>query len=85
MQKSRCQGCGAEIIWIKTASGKSMPCDPQKVPYWERPGSPKKVIVPQSGTAVSCELDGPKGEVTGFGYISHFSTCPQAGRFRGRK
>lgn len=28
---SKCKGCGAEIVWIKTASGKSMPCDIDKV------------------------------------------------------
>ncbi|WP_046180362.1 hypothetical protein [Domibacillus tundrae] len=27
---SKCRGCGAEIQWIKTDSGKAMPADMQK-------------------------------------------------------
>ena len=34
---SRCKSCGAEIRWIKMSSGKSMPVDPDQVPYWARP------------------------------------------------
>ena len=33
---SRCKSCGAEIRWIKMSSGKSMPVDPDQVPYWAR-------------------------------------------------
>ena len=29
---ARCKGCGAEIFWIKTISGKSMPVDEKPVP-----------------------------------------------------
>ena len=28
---SKCKGCGAEIVWIKTKVGKAMPCDTHKV------------------------------------------------------
>lgn len=24
---SKCKGCGAEIVWIQTENGKSMPCN----------------------------------------------------------
>ena len=30
---SKCKSCGAAIIWIKTAGGKLMPCNPQKISY----------------------------------------------------
>ena len=33
---AKCRGCGADIIWIKTPGGKSMPCDPIPVMYWEK-------------------------------------------------
>lgn len=45
MSRGRCRGCGAEIEWVKTAAGKSMPCDPQLVPYWERVGAAGKVVL----------------------------------------
>ena len=78
MPNGTCRGCGASIVWVKTEKGKHMPCNPQLVPYWERPGAAGKIILQQSGRVVSCEFDGPREEVTGFGYISHFSTCPQS-------
>ena len=28
---SKCKGCGAEIVWIKTKAGKNMPCDEKKI------------------------------------------------------
>lgn len=37
-RRSVCRGCGAEIVWVKTEAGKSMPCDPGAVPFWARPG-----------------------------------------------
>lgn len=85
MPKGICRGCGAEIVWVKTAAGKSMPCDPRLVPYWERPGAAGKVVLQRSGKVVSCDFEGPRDELTGFGYISHFSTCPQAKGFCRKK
>ena len=85
MPRGRCRGCGAEIEWVKTAAGKNMPCDPKPVPYWAREGAAGKVIVPRDGTVVSCDFEGPRYELTGFGYISHFSTCPKAKGFRKKK
>ena len=26
---SVCRGCGKQIIWMRTAEGKAMPCDPE--------------------------------------------------------
>lgn len=76
-----CKGCGAEIIWIETPKGKRMPCDPVKVPYWEKKGAPDKVVTPD-GEVISCELRGTLSKATGVGYIPHWRTCPDAGRFR---
>ena len=28
MQTGKCRSCGADIVWIETAKGKSHPCDP---------------------------------------------------------
>ena len=80
MSNGICRGCGANIVWVKTAAGKNMPCDPWPVPYWERAGATGKVVLQPSGKVVSCDF-----ELTGFGYISHFSTCPQAKGFRRKK
>ena len=33
---SKCKSCGAEIVWIKMKSGKSMPCNPRGIHYREQ-------------------------------------------------
>lgn len=77
---SKCRACGANLIYIRTAAGKHMPCDPPLVPYWPREGAPGKIVT-MDGRVVSCDLEGPRDKVR-FGRVSHFATCPEAGRFR---
>ena len=76
---SICKGCGAEISWIRTKNGKSIPVDEKPVPYYE--GNSAKIVL-EDGTVVSGDLDGPEEAFRGFGYVSHFATCPKAGKFR---
>ena len=77
---AKCKGCGADITWIKTRLGKSMPVDEKPVPYFRGTGDK---IVTEDGDVISCDLNGT--ELIGFGYVSHFVTCPQADRFRRKK
>ena len=81
---AKCKGCGAEIIWIKTTTGKSMPCDPAQVTYWQKAGAPGKIVTP-NGEVISCEFTGDLNKATGIGYIPHWSTCPAAGSFKKTK
>ena len=76
------KGCGAEIFWIKTQYGKSMPVDEKLVPYYK--GSDVKIVT-EDGRVISGSLEGPEDAFQGFGYISHFATCPKADKFRRRK
>lgn len=81
--KSVCRGCGAKIKWIKMKSGKMMPVDPEPIPYKTELPSPKKqTLVTEDGRVVSGFLDLESDKI---GYVSHFATCPSAGRFRGAK
>lgn len=77
----KCKGCGREIIWIMTRSGKAMPCDPELVPYWESPKAKQKIVTRQ-GDLVSCETEPRSEKETGTGYIPHWSTCPVAVQFK---
>ena len=83
----RCRGCGAEVIWIKTAGGKTMPVDAEPVwvktetggkPYFRADGSQV------TGIRVGDAYDDPESEVVEV-YESHFATCPMGGKFRNRK
>ena len=78
-----CRGCGAPIVWIPTPGGKSMPCDAEPVQYRERKGAKGKVVTP-NGEVLSADVGVAPEEATGVGYISHFATCPAAGKFRRR-
>ena len=79
---SKCKSCGAEIIWIKSARGKMMPCNPQKIRYRNAyPMGNTKLLVTPEGEIVTGTID-PSSDT--YGYESHFATCPAASRFRKR-
>ena len=84
MMKSTCRGCGAPIVWIRTAAGKSMPCDAEPALYKAREGAAGKIIT-GNGTVLSADIGGLAAfEPDGVGYVSHFATCPAAEQFRRR-
>lgn len=78
-----CKGCGAPIIFIRSRAGKAIPCDTQPKRYWMEEKGPTKIVT-GDGDVVSCRLSGEDGTEDGKGWLSHFSTCPQAGQFRRR-
>ena len=78
---AKCKGCGAEIKWIKTMAGKSMPCDAEAVTYWEKVGAVGKIVTP-NGEVISCVFSGELSKATGIGYIPHWATCPAVGSFK---
>lgn len=79
----KCKSCGAEIVWIKMKSGKSMPCNPDQVVYWQNARGSETIVTP-NGEVVKASLTGFAGAETGVGYISHFATCPDAEMHRRR-
>ena len=78
-----CKSCGAAIKWIKTTTGKSMPCDAEEVVYWENPNGAAVIVTP-NGETLKADLEGDVATATGIGYISHFATCPNADQHRRR-
>lgn len=77
---STCRGCGQEILWFTTLAGKAMPVDPEPAPtgnvdlVWV--GGDEIAVVLSKEDALSAQAAGHKL------YLSHFTSCPQAGRFR---
>lgn len=78
---SKCKSCGAEIIWIKTASGKMMPCNPQKISYKNTFPIGNMTLITPEGKIVTGTIDLSSDT---YGYESHFATCPAASKFRKR-
>ena len=69
-------------MWIRTAAGKSMPCDAEPALYKAREGAAGKIIT-GNGTVLSADIGGLAAfEPDGVGYVSHFATCPAAEQFR---
>ena len=67
---STCKGCGAEVLWVKTPAGKSMPLDAAPVTLW--------VVENDGGKLVSADVRA-RGVIA---RRSHFETCPKADEFR---
>lgn len=79
--RSTCRGCGAEIGFIKTPNGKSMPVDLEEIPYV--PAGGPYTYVTEKGI-VTRGRDPQPGELAFIGYRSHFATCPKRELFRKR-
>lgn len=84
---SRCKSCGAEIRFIKTISGKSMPVNAEHVYYKYKLGAKDRVVTP-NGEVLPCIIyDAEKDDLSqaeGWGYVPHFATCPDADKHRKR-
>ena len=77
---ARCKSCGAEIVWIKTKLGRSMPCDEKLLPYREDPNGGDFVITDR-GETIRCTLQF-EGLPTGLARKSHWATCKYPERHR---
>lgn len=78
-----CRSCGKQIMFVRMKSGKSMPVDTTYVNFKENPEGKDKIVLP-SGNVVTCDARVSPEEADGYGYISHFATCPNANRHRNR-
>lgn len=78
---ARCKACGAEITFVRTETGKAMPCDTKQVMYREKKGAKGRVVT-SDGRVLAAEVTEDAARATGVGYTAHWATCPEAGRFR---
>ena len=85
---SKCKSCGAEIIWIITDGGKSMPCNVPAVEYWDGHLRDKRIVT-IDGRVLSVQLEPPISiddpAPSGIGWIPHWSTCLYANNHRRNK
>lgn len=79
-----CQKCKKQILWIRTAAGKNMPCDAGLVYYKEEAGGKDRIVLPNGQVVAGTILNGPE-YAHGYGYISHFATCEYSQMFRRKK
>lgn len=84
MRTTKCRACGAEIMFIKSVAGKTIPVNAEQITYEQKAGGSMKVVTP-NGEVISGELAVDPQKATGIGYISHFATCPEADSFRKKR
>lgn len=78
---AHCRGCGREILWAETRSGKRIPLDPE-------PSVAGNVVLEQASSSEGglevfrALFLAPGSSWPSKRYVSHFSTCPAAARFR---
>lgn len=91
----KCRGCGASIVWVESAAGRRIPCDPEPwvlvdtSPRCDAQARVERVVTRDgrvvAGTAVMEFIDDPSG-LLGSGLVAgrraHWATCPVAARFR---
>lgn len=76
----KCKGCGAEINWIKTSKGKSMPVDPEMTTIITMGGVIYKGFIPHWVTCPeSSEFKKGKEHTPGLGPMQ--SECPECGNW----
>lgn len=63
------------MLWVRTTSGKKMPCDPDMVTITESLQG-MTLILPSGAVIAKATLLGAKG------YVPHWATCPKAKEFR---
>ena len=74
-----CRSCQQQIIFIKNDdTGKSHPVDPK--PVMVKVGVQGTYLAETGRYLTARNCSAPT-----FGYVSHFSTCPQADRWRKKK
>lgn len=94
-QAAACRGCGREIYWIETPSGKRAPLDPE--PHRGRVLSRAEAVAHrgQKGYAVGLDVNGEQHHILEGGdlpllapaaaeatvWVNHFATCPRRGDF----
>lgn len=83
--KPKCISCGADIKWIKTVSGRAMPCDPEPVRFLADKDNAEETFVMANGAVVRGRRAPDEYPFTYTGYISHFATCPYAKQHRRAK
>lgn len=72
---SKCKGCGADVLWIKTEAGKNMIVEPKLVEVNLDDAGQINIVTPNGKTIARA----PLGTM---GYIPHWARCPRANDFK---
>lgn len=77
---SYCRSCKAKIEWVELESGKMHPVDPDSISARDCELGDRLVTDDGMIITIKAETDDDL-----HGYVSHFSTCPDADHWRNKK
>lgn len=60
MNTGTCKSCGKQILWIRTRTGRSMPCDTKPVNYRIKHGGDTKLVSADGGRWEAVAVDNVK-------------------------
>ena len=69
-----CRECGKPLVFIRTKSGKNMPCEAEPVFYWPDDNGPL-MFYQRNGTYERGTLQGHPAVPQGSGYVPHWGRC----------
>ena len=84
---STCNGCGAEVRWIKTVAGKAMICDPDPI-VLKPDDAHRTTIVTEDGRTIrgfTTPTMRATDEGVVVGYSPHWWTCPASSSFKKKR
>lgn len=61
-----------------------MPVNPAFVNFRKNPVGKDRIVLP-SGDVIACDANVSVDEADGYGYVSHFATCPNATKHRKKR
>lgn len=82
-QVTTCRSCGAPIVWKKTASGKSMPCEAYPITIVPNPKSKFKAL-DKYGKLIPCDKVSEPSELSETAWEPHWGNCSAPDKFRRR-
>ena len=86
-KQSNCSSCGDGIVWVRMKGGKAHPCNPEEI-HWIDVEAGQKIVFCDESCENGCveyitQQGIDSGSFNGMsGYESHFSTCPDADKWR---
>lgn len=79
MKTSKCESCGAEIVWMKDQDGTTLPVNKVRVrAYWIVSEGLGRFMEEATPDRERTALNSPRRRAQLF-HVSHFTTCPKAG------
>lgn len=81
MECKNCRSCGAAIVFVRTPSGKKMPCDVGCV-YYAADAAGRETFVLDNGAVCKGRAVARPEEATGRAFRPHWTNCPGADKHR---